>query len=105
MKQNEKAKICFVIHIAGEKKILFYIYFVIVKQKFINAPLITTYTLHPTPYTLHPTVPMPLACLRHWGLVHTLTWLRSLSPSRLRGSPYLDARLFVEVVEGLHFHR
>ena len=33
MKQNKKAKICFVIHIAGEKKILFYIYDVIVKQK------------------------------------------------------------------------
>ena len=30
VKQNKKAKICFVIHIAGEKKILFYIYFVIV---------------------------------------------------------------------------
>ena len=37
VKQNKKAKICFVIHIAGEKKILFYIYFVIV-----NGPLITT---------------------------------------------------------------
>jgi len=33
MKQNKKAKICFVIHIAGEKKLLFYFYFVIVKQK------------------------------------------------------------------------
>jgi hypothetical protein len=42
VKQNKKAKICFVIHIAGEKKLLFYIYFVIVKQKFINGPLITT---------------------------------------------------------------
>jgi len=28
-----KAKICFVIYIAGEKKLLFYIYAVIVKQK------------------------------------------------------------------------
>jgi hypothetical protein len=26
------------------------------------------------------TVPVPLACLRHMGLVHTLIWLRSLSP-------------------------
>ena len=43
VKQNKKAKICFVIHIAGEKKLLFYIYFVIVKQKIINGPLITTY--------------------------------------------------------------
>jgi hypothetical protein len=34
MKQNKKAKICFVIHIAGEKKLLFYFYFVIVKQIF-----------------------------------------------------------------------
>jgi hypothetical protein len=42
VKQNKKAKICFVIHIAGEKKLLFYIYFVIVKQKFKNGPLITT---------------------------------------------------------------
>jgi hypothetical protein len=42
VKQNKKAKICFVIHIAGEKKLLFYIYFVIVKQVFINGPLITT---------------------------------------------------------------
>ena len=42
VKQNKKAKIFFVIHIAGEKKILFYIYFVIVKQKFVNGPLITT---------------------------------------------------------------
>jgi len=42
MKQNKKAKFCFVIHIAGEKKLLFYICFVIVKQKFINGPLITT---------------------------------------------------------------
>ena len=33
VKQKKKAKICFVIHIAGEKKILFYIYDVIVKQK------------------------------------------------------------------------
>jgi hypothetical protein len=33
VKQNKKAKICFVIHIAGEKKILFSIYFVIGKQK------------------------------------------------------------------------
>jgi hypothetical protein len=43
MKQNKKAKICFVIHIAGEKQLLFYIYFVIVKQKIINGPLITTF--------------------------------------------------------------
>ena len=43
VKQNKKAKICFVIDIAGEKKLLFYIYFVIVKQKIINGPLITTY--------------------------------------------------------------
>ncbi len=42
VKQNKKAKICFVIHIAGEKKLLFYFYFVIVKQKFINGLLITT---------------------------------------------------------------
>ena len=34
VKQNKKAKICFVIHIAGEKKLLFYIYDVIVKQFF-----------------------------------------------------------------------
>ena len=33
VKQNKKAKICFVIHIAGEKKLLFCIYAVIVKQK------------------------------------------------------------------------
>ncbi len=32
VKQNKKAKICFVIHIAGERKLFFYIY-VIVKQK------------------------------------------------------------------------
>ena len=34
MKQKQKAKICFVIYIAGEKKLLFYIYAVIVKQIF-----------------------------------------------------------------------
>jgi hypothetical protein len=34
MKQNKKAKICFVIYIAGKKKLLFYIYAVIVKQNF-----------------------------------------------------------------------
>jgi hypothetical protein len=33
VKQNKKAKICFVNYIAGEKKLLFYIYAVIVKQK------------------------------------------------------------------------
>ena len=33
VKQNKKAKICFVIHIAGERKLFFYIYAVIVKQK------------------------------------------------------------------------
>ena len=33
MKQNKKAKICFVIHIAGERKLFFYIYDVIVKPK------------------------------------------------------------------------
>ena len=36
VKKNKKAKICFVIHIAGERKLLFYIYDVIVKQKCIN---------------------------------------------------------------------
>ena len=34
MKQNKKAKICFVICFAGKKKLLFYIYAVLVKQKF-----------------------------------------------------------------------
>jgi hypothetical protein len=34
MKQNKKAKICFVICFAGKKKLLFYIYAVIVKQIF-----------------------------------------------------------------------
>jgi hypothetical protein len=38
MKQNKKAKICFVIYIAGEKKLLFYIYAVIVKQKNYKRP-------------------------------------------------------------------
>jgi hypothetical protein len=33
MKQNKKAKICFVICFTGKKKLLFYIYAVIVKQK------------------------------------------------------------------------
>ena len=33
MKQNKKAKICFVICFAEKKKLLFYIYAVIVKQK------------------------------------------------------------------------
>ena len=33
VKQNKKAKICVVIYIAGKKKLLFYIYAVIVKQK------------------------------------------------------------------------
>jgi hypothetical protein len=32
VKQNKKAKICFVIHIAGERKSFFYIYAVIAKQ-------------------------------------------------------------------------
>jgi len=44
VKQKIKGKICFVIHIAGEKKLLFYFYFVIVKQKIKNGALITTYT-------------------------------------------------------------
>ena len=43
VKQKIKGKICFVMHIAGEKILLFYFYFVIVKQKFINSPLITTH--------------------------------------------------------------
>jgi hypothetical protein len=34
MKQNKKAKICFVICFAEKKKLLFYIYAVIVKQNF-----------------------------------------------------------------------
>jgi hypothetical protein len=34
MKQNKKAKICFVICFAGKKKLLFYIYAVIVTQIF-----------------------------------------------------------------------
>ena len=42
MKQKQKAKICFVIYIAGEKKLLFYFYCVIVKQIFKNDALITT---------------------------------------------------------------
>ena len=33
VKQNKKAKICFVIHIAGERKLFLYIYAVIVKPK------------------------------------------------------------------------
>ena len=41
VKQNKKAKICFVIHITGERKLFFYIYAVIVKQK-KKALLITT---------------------------------------------------------------
>ena len=49
VKQNKKAKICFIIHIAGEKKILIYIYFVIVKQKFVNGLLITTHIVRPLP--------------------------------------------------------
>ncbi len=44
VKQNKKAKICFVLHIAREKKELLYFYFVILKQKFMNGLLITTYT-------------------------------------------------------------
>ena len=52
MKQNKNAKICFVIHIAGEKKLLFYIYAVIVKQNFINSPVTTTHThTHTHTYT------------------------------------------------------
>jgi hypothetical protein len=43
VKQNKKAKICFVIYIAGKRKLLFYIYDAIVKHFFINGPLITTY--------------------------------------------------------------
>ena len=42
MKQKQKAKICCVIYIAGEKKLLILFYFVIVKQKFINGPDTTT---------------------------------------------------------------
>ncbi len=38
VKQNKKAKICFVIYIAGKKKLLFYIYAVIVKQNFYKRP-------------------------------------------------------------------
>jgi hypothetical protein len=38
VKQNKKAKICFVIHIARERKLLFYIYVVIVKQNFYKQP-------------------------------------------------------------------
>ena len=34
VKQNKKAKICFVIYIAGKRKLFFYIYAVIVKQIF-----------------------------------------------------------------------
>jgi len=41
VKQNKKGKIYFVIYIAGEKKLMFYIYAVIVKQK-KKALLITT---------------------------------------------------------------
>ena len=40
MQQKQKAKICFVIYIAGNR--FFFIYDVIVKQFFINGPLITT---------------------------------------------------------------
>ena len=38
MKQNKKAKICFVIYIAGKRKLFFYIYAVIVKQKIYKRP-------------------------------------------------------------------
>ena len=64
VKQNKKAKICFVIHIAGEKKLLFYIYSVIVKQKFINGPqsLLTVSPHHP--HTCPPDVPARLVYQR-----------------------------------------
>ena len=38
MKQNKKAKICAVFCFAGKRKILFYIYAVIVKQNFYKRP-------------------------------------------------------------------
>jgi hypothetical protein len=46
MKQNKKAKICFVICFAGKKKLLFYIYAVIVKQKIYKRS--SNYYLHST---------------------------------------------------------
>ena len=42
VKQNKKAKICFVIYIAGKRKLFFYINAVIVKQNFYNGPVTTT---------------------------------------------------------------
>ena len=51
VKQNKKAKICFVIHIAGERKLFFYIYAVIVKQK-KKALIITTPLATPTMQTV-----------------------------------------------------
>ena len=38
MKQNKKAKICFVILIAGEKKLLFYFYFVDCEAQIYKRP-------------------------------------------------------------------
>jgi hypothetical protein len=52
VKQNKKAKICFVIYIAGEKKLLFYICDVIVKQK-KKALNTTTYTYTYTHIYVH----------------------------------------------------
>jgi hypothetical protein len=42
MKQKQQGKICFIIYIAGERKLFFFIYEVFVKQKKENALLITT---------------------------------------------------------------
>ncbi len=46
VKQNKKAKICFVIYIAGERKIFFYICDVITSPEKEKALLITTSQVH-----------------------------------------------------------
>jgi hypothetical protein len=100
VKQNKKAKICFVIHIAGEKKLLFYIYFVIVKQKFINGSLITTSTMIGGPFPLEssPIISWARAC-KAWleDVVCLLT-----TASRRAGSSLRRAQLWGPTLDDEH---
>jgi hypothetical protein len=62
VKQNKKAKNYAVFCFAGKKKLLFYIYAVIVKQKIYNAPLITTWDPAMMPGLSRTPLPAPRSC-------------------------------------------
>jgi hypothetical protein len=78
MKQKQKGKICFVIYIAGKRKLLFFIYEVFVKQKQRKRSAYHYSSTHPSAHLS----------------THTHTWaLASMRMSSSGGCPLFTSKL------------